>query len=215
MHLRTKQTCFKLKAGIQHPGGASTTPSLNLCHRTGSSRTWYRFWEPFHCKKVSLQTPRERVLALPEAPSSQLTSPWRTNQCARVCCQHSKWQEEEKTQKRTATNTCLDKWLLGAGGQHSAAAFTRCVANADDATMPGQSSGPISVCVVSKSPLLEPQRSRYQNSSTRYLISVEMHKNASRVGPMQPAETQFCVKIYVQYIYSRHTQIPEKGHKTR
>lgn len=116
MHLRTKQTCFKLKAGIQHPGGVSTTPSLNLCHRTGSSRTWYRFWESFHCKKVSLQTPRERALALPEAPSSQLTPPWRTNQCARVCCQHSKWQEEERTQKRTATNTCLDKWLLGGGG---------------------------------------------------------------------------------------------------
>lgn len=81
--------------------------------------------------------------------------------------------------------------------------------------MPGQSSGPIGVCVVSKSPLLEPRRSRHQNSSTRYLFSVETHKNASRVGPMQPAETHFCVDIYVQYIYSRHTQIPEKGDQSR
>lgn len=32
---------------------------------------------------------------------------------------------------------------------------------------------------------------------------------------MHPAETQFCVDIYGQYIYSRHTQIPEKGDKTR
>lgn len=73
VNLRTKQTCFKLKAGIQHPGGVSATPSLNLSHGTSSSRTWSRFWEPFHFKKVSLQTPRERVVASPEAPSSQLT----------------------------------------------------------------------------------------------------------------------------------------------
>lgn len=87
------------------------------------------------------------------------------------------------------------------GGGHSTAALTPCVANVDDATMPGQSSGPISVCVVSKSPLLEPWRSRYQESSTGYLFSVETHKNASRVGPMQPAETQF-VLIYMCSIFT-------------